>query len=471
MQLGEIVTQDYPYGFKTELEIEQIVGGLNQNTIKNISIKQEEPLFIQKFRQKALSKLHDLRQPDWSYFEIPEINYDDISYFSAPKNLYDNSTKEKLELAFLKLGLPFKDTQEVTNSAMDVIFDSVSISNQMGPFLAKTGIIFLPLFKAIKKVPYLIKRYLGTVVSIEDNFFSAFNSAVFSEGSFCYIPKDTKCNFDLSTYFRTNSENYAQFERTLLIAEENSSVIYLEGCTAPLFTESQLHVAIVEIIVKKYANVRYSTVQNWYRGNQIGEGGLYNFTTKRGICMEGAGLEWTQVEMGSAITWKYPSTILLGTSSYSEFYSISYVSGMQTADTGGKMIHIGKNTKSRVISKSVSLNNSVNVYRGLVEIGANADSAYNYTECDSLLIGSNALVTTLPYTVVNNHTAAVQQEATISKLNEDYLFLLLQRGIGLKMAVALLIYGFCAGVCEKLPIEFGAEIPLLIAIRTEESIG
>lgn len=291
MNLGEIGTNEYPYGFKTDLDIEQLIGGLNQNTIKNISVKQEEPRFIQNFRQKALVKLHDLRQPDWSFFEVPEINYDDISYFSAPKNLYDEATKQKLESAFLKLGLPFKDKQEVTNAAMDVIFDSVSISNQMGPFLAKTGVIFLPLFKAIKEVPYLIKRYLGTVVSIEDNFFSALNTAVFSEGSFCYIPKNTVCNFDLSTYFRTNSENFAQFERTLVIAEENSSVTYLEGCTAPLFTESQLHVAIVEIIVKKYATVKYSTVQNWYRGNQIGEGGLYNFTTKRGICMEDAGLE------------------------------------------------------------------------------------------------------------------------------------------------------------------------------------
>jgi len=402
---------------------------------------------------------------------VPEINYDEISYFSAPKNLYDEATKQKLEAAFLKLGLPFQDKQEITNAAMDVIFDSVSISNQMGPFLAKTGVIFLPLFKAIKEVPYLIKRYLGTVVSIEDNFFSALNTAVFSEGSFCYIPKDTVCNFDLSTYFRTNSENFAQFERTLLIAEENSSVTYLEGCTAPLFTESQLHVAIVEIIVKKYANVNYSTVQNWYRGNQIGEGGLYNFTTKRGICMEGAGLEWTQVEMGSAITWKYPSTILLGTSSYSEFYSISYVSGMQTADTGGKMIHIGKNTKSRVISKSVSLNNSVNIYRGLVEIGATADSASNYTECDSLLIGSNALVTTLPYTVVNNHTAAVQQEATISKISEDYLFFLLQRGLTLKTAVSLLIYGFCAGVCTLIVMRQSISFRLRCALPSDAVKG
>lgn len=471
MKLGEIINQIYPYGFKTEIEVEQITGGLNKKTIEQISFKQKEPKFIQDFRQKALLKIHELRIPDWSFFEIPEFNYDEISYYSAPKNLYDLETKQKLEKAFMKLGLSLKDKQEITNAAMDIIFDSISISNQMGPFLAKTGIIFLPLFKAIKEVPYLIQRYLGTVVSIEDNFFSALNSAVFSEGSFCYIPKDTKCKFDLSTYFRTNSENFAQFERTLLIAETNSSVTYLEGCTAPLFTESQLHVAIVEIIVKDFANVKYSTVQNWYRGNQIGEGGLYNFTTKRGICMKNAGLEWTQVEMGSAITWKYPSTLLLGSNSYSEFYSISYVSGMQIADTGGKMIHIGKNTKSRIISKSVSLNNSVNIYRGLVEIGNKAENAFNYTECDSLLIGSNSLVSTIPYTVVNNYTASVQQEATISKISENYLFLLLQRGISLKSAVALLIYGFCSGVCEQLPIEFGAEIPLLIAMRTEESIG
>nr|WPW47564.1 sufB protein [Coccidia sp. AB-2023a] len=471
MKLGEIANQVYSYGFKTTVEVEQIIGGLNKNTIKNISLKQQEPKFIKDFRHKALSKLQELRQPDWSFFEVPEINYDEISYYSTPKNLYDVETKQKLESAFLKLGLPIQDQQQVTNSAMDIIFDSVSISNQMGPFLEKTGIIFLPLFKAIEQFPYLVQRYLGTIVSIEDNFFSALNTAIFSEGSFCYIPKDTQCSFDLSTYFRTNSENFAQFERTLLIAEENSSVTYLEGCTAPLFTESQLHVAIVEILVKDFANVKYSTVQNWYRGNQIGEGGLYNFTTKRGICMKNASLEWTQVEMGSAITWKYPSTILLGTNSFSEFYSISYVSGMQIADTGSKMIHIGKNTKSRIISKSVSLNNSVNVYRGLVEIGNNAENSYNYTECDSLLIGSNSLVSTLPYTIVNNNTSTVQQEATISKISENYLFLLRQRGISLKSAVALLIYGFCSGVCDKLPIEFGAEIPLLISMRTEESIG
>nr|QEM01810.1 cysteine desulfurase activator complex subunit SufB [Nephromyces sp. ex Molgula occidentalis] len=471
MNTNPILNQPYKYGFKTDINSYNISGGLNLITINKIIKELNEPEFIKLFRQDSLKKLKQLRQPDWSFFEVPDINYDKLSYYSNPIKNSDTKVENELNDTFEKLGISIEHQKKLTNTAIDLVFDSISISNIIEPFLSKTGIIFIPLFKAINKYSYLIKKYLGTIVSNNDNFFSALNSAVFSEGSFCYIPKNIKCNFDLSTYFRTNSENFAQFERTLLIAGENSSLTYLEGCTAPLYSESQLHVAIVEIIAKSNSSIKYATIQNWYRGNQIGEGGLYNLTTKRGICFEKASLEWTQIEIGSSITWKYPSTILKGNNSSSEFYSISLLSGVQEADTGNKMTHIGKNTKSKVISKSISLNSSLNVYRGLVDIKPSAYKAYNHTEWDSLLIGSEALTATFPYTKVKNASAVIKQEASISKLDEEFLFLFMQRGINFKTAVTLLIYGFCYNVWERLPLEFGVEIPLLISLRTEEALG
>nr|QEM01668.1 cysteine desulfurase activator complex subunit SufB [Nephromyces sp. ex Molgula occidentalis] len=471
MNFKQFFNKPYKYGFKTNIKSEQIKGGLNFFTIKKIIYKLNEPNFIQKFRINALYKLKNLRQPDWCFFENPDINYDNILYYSAPLNIYNKNVKNKLENTFEQLGLSIEKKNKITNIAMDIVFDSVSIISTITPFLLKSGIIFSPLFEITKKYSYLIKRYLGTIISISDNFFSALNSVVFSEGSFCYIPKNTNCEFDLSTYFRTNSDNFAQFERTLIIASDNSQITYLEGWTAPLYNESQLHVAVVEIIIKNNSFVKYSTIQNWYRGNQIGEGGLYNLTTKRGIWMESSRLEWTQIEMGSALTWKYPSTILIGNNSSSEFYSVSLLSGFQEADTGGKMLHFGSNTKSKIISKSISLNSSLNVYRGLVEISFKSYNSINQTECDSLLIGSEALTSTIPYTKINNFTSLIKQEATISKLDEEYLFLLLQRGINLKIAITILIYGFCFIIWENLPIEFSAEVPLLISLRTEESLG
>nr|QEM01579.1 cysteine desulfurase activator complex subunit SufB [Nephromyces sp. ex Molgula occidentalis] len=469
---NSILNQPYKYEFKTNLNSYNIYGGLNILTINKIIEELKEPNFIKNFRLDSLKKLKTLKQPDWCFFEVPDINYDKLSYYSTPiKSNLNNNIKNELELTFEKLGISIEQQKKLTNTAIDFIFDSISISNIIEPFLSKTGIIFIPLFKAIKKYPYLIKKYLGTVVSNNDNFFSALNSVVFSEGSFCYIPKNIKCNFDLSTYFRMNSENFAQFERTLLIAGEYSKLTYLEGCTAPLYSESQLHVAIVEIIAKAFSSVKYSTVQNWYKGNEIGEGGLYNLTTKRGICFKNSSLEWTQIEVGSSITWKYPSTILKGNNSSSEFYSISLLSGVQEADTGTKMIHLGSNTKSKIISKSISLNSSINVYRGLVDISPNANKTFNHTECDSLLIGSKALTATFPYTKVSNSSAIIKQEASISKLDEEFLFLFMQRGINFKTAVTLLIYGFCYNICERLPLEFGVEIPLLISLRTEEALG
>nr|QEM01720.1 cysteine desulfurase activator complex subunit SufB [Nephromyces sp. ex Molgula occidentalis] len=469
MNITNFINQPYKYGFKTPIDNYIIKGGLNKSTILKIIKKLKEPGYIKQFRLNALHKLKYLRQPDWCFFEIPDINYDSLNYYAEPISL--DTKNPKLKTIFNKLGLSTNQNNTNYTTAIDLVFDSISISNKIEPFLSKSGIIFIPLFTAIKQYSYLIKKYLGTVVSIGDHFFSALNSAIFSEGSFCYIPKNTNCKFDLSTYFRTNSENFAQFERTLLIVGENSTVSYIEGCTAPLYNESQLHVAIVEIIVKSYGIVKYSTIQNWYRGNQLGEGGLYNLTTKRGVCFNHAKLEWTQIEVGSSITWKYPSTILLGNYSSSEFYSISLLSGFQEADTGTKMIHSGKHTKSKVLSKTISLNSSINVYRGLVDITKNAFNSINHTEWDSLLIGSKALTSTIPYTKVSNSSSIVTQEATISKIDQDFVFFLMQRGITIKTALTLLIYGFCYNICERLPIDFGVEIPLLISLRTEEALG
>lgn len=471
MNLHEILNKPYKYSQKTNIEPEKIKGGLNSITLYNIVQKNVESNVIFNFRKLSLKKLTKLRQPDWCFFEMPDINYDDLSYYSAPLNIKGKDTKNILNETFKNLGLSLDLKDEIKITAIDFVFDSISVVSTISEFLEKQGVLYIPMFEAIKKYPKLIYRYLGSVVSINDNFFSALNSSVFSEGSFCYIPKDTCCNFDLATYFRTNTENFAQFERTLLILSENSFVSYLEGCTAPLYKESQLHVAIVEIILKEKSKVKYSTIQNWFRGTNLGEGGLYNLTTKRGLCLKKSILEWTQLEMGSALTWKYPSTILAGKYSHSEFYSVSFLSGVQEADTGGKMIHLSSNTTSKIISKSISLNSSLNIYRGLVEIGHKAYNSKNYTECSSLLVGDQALTATLPYSKVNNFSSFVQQEALISKIDALQLFFLEQRGINIKSAYTLLISGFCENICSRLPMEFAIEVPYLIFLRTKESLG
>ena len=365
-----------------------------------------------------------------------------------------------------KIGLNIQESNKISLIALDIILDSISIIDTISSFLIKVGIIFMPLFESFDYFSYLVFSYIGLIVSLKDNFFATLNSMVFSGGSFCYIARNIKCNINLSTYFRTQSEDFAQFERTLLIVGSSASVVYTEGCSAPIFLESQLHVAIVEILIKENGVLNYSTIQNWYHGDQSGEGGLYNFTTKRGWCLKKASLDWVQVEIGSAITWKYPSTYLIGDSSLSNFFSLALISDLQIADTGNKMLHIGSYTKSRVYSKSISLNNSVYSYRGLVRIFKNARNTYNYTECNSLLLGANTFTATIPYTVVNNSSAFINQEASISKLESDFIFFLLQRGISLGTVLTLLIYGFCKNICSRLPLELELEVPLLILLRT-----
>ena len=458
MKFGKhMLNNPYKYGFKYDVEKILDKKGLNIKLIYNLSKIYKELTDITEFRIKAFVRLKQLRVPDWCFFEIPDISYDNINYISISKKV--NKDMENT------LNIFKEDITHIT----EFILDSTSVyGNVFNTVLAKSGIIFSSLFTSLKHYFSLVTKYLGTIVSLEDNFFTAINSCIFSEGSFVYIPNDVSCSFDLSTYFRINSEQFAQFERTLVVVGKNAKVSYVEGCSAPVYLESQLHVAVVEIIVKENGYIKYSTLQNWYRGNNLGEGGLYNFTTKRGLCLEHAYLEWVQIEVGSAITWKYPSTVLLGNYSTSDFFSIAYVSSLQITDTGFKVIHIGNYTKSRIISKGIALNSSINVYRGLVEIKPNSFYAYNYTECDSIMIGENTQVVTVPYTVVSNYTSFVHQEAKISKINEEYLFFLLQRGLSYVNAYSLILTGFCSKVCTELPIDLGSEIPLLIALRTKE---
>ncbi|CRG98256.1 FeS cluster assembly protein SufB, putative (apicoplast) [Plasmodium gallinaceum] len=462
-QLLNIYNLNYKYQYKNKINLYLIRNGLNKNLIKNLSNNIYLYLFIYKFKIYSLKILNIFRFPDWSFFDCPNINYDNIIYYSSI--LKDNNL-----IFYLKknLNINFLDSIVIKNNSIDIIFDSISILHTTQYFLKKFGIIFSPLFDIIYKYPLLIKKYLGTVVSYKDNFFANINSIIFSEGSFCYIPKYIKCNFNLSTYFKTNSYDFAQFERTLLIINEYSYVIYLEGCIAPIYKESQLHVAIVEIIVKNYSYVKYYTLQNWYRGDYLGNGGLYNFTTKRGICFYFSKLDWIQIEIGSIITWKYPSTILKGDFSISNFYSISFISCMQIADTGSKMYHIGSYTKSYIISKSISLNNSLNIFRGLVYIKPNSYKSYNYTECNSLIFGNNSLTITIPYIKNYNYTSYIKQEAYISKIEIIYLFLLMQRGLSISESISLLVIGFCSEVYNKLPFEFNLEIPMLFSLKIKD---
>lgn len=474
--LDDLVNQPYKHGFVTDIESETVDKGLNESVIRMISAKKEEPEWMLEFRLSSYQHWLTMTEPGWAKIHHHKIDYQDISYFSEPKkkpklNSLDEVDPELLR-TFEKLGVPLHEQKMMTGVAVDVIFDSVSVTTTYKAELAKYGIIFCSFSEAVKEHPELVKQYMGSVVPNTDNFYAALNSAVFTDGSFCYIPKGVKCPMDLSTYFRINTEGSGQFERTLIIAEEASSVSYLEGCTAPQFDTNQLHAAVVELIALDNAEIKYSTVQNWYAGDVNGVGGIYNFVTKRGLCKGiNSKISWTQVETGSAITWKYPGCVLLGDNSSGEFYSIALTNNLQQADTGTKMIHIGKNTKSKIISKGISAGSSSNSYRGLVKVGAKAYNARNYSECDSLLIGSKCSANTFPVIDVHNKTANIEHEASTSKISEDQLFFFAQRGINAEDAISMIINGFCKEVLTNLPMEFAVEATKLIGLKLEGSVG
>lgn len=474
--ITKLVNQTYQYGFSTTIEKDIIEKGLNEKTIRLISQKKKETNFLLEFRLKAYKKWKQMSEPEWAYLKFPQINYQDIIYYSAPKSqkkLKDLSEVDpELLKTFEKLGISLTEQKRLTNVAIDVVFDSVSIGTTFKEELNKYGVIFCSISEAVNEYPELIEKYLGSVVPIGDNYFSALNSAVFTDGSFCYIPQDTVCPLDLSTYFRINDPKSGQFERTLIISEKNSQVNYLEGCTAPQYDTNQLHAAVVELIALENANIKYSTVQNWYSGNEFGKGGVYNFVTKRGLCAgRNSKISWTQVETGSAITWKYPSCLLVGDNSTGEFYSVALTNNYQQADTGTKMVHIGKNTRSRIISKGISAGKSKNSYRGLVNVTNKALGARNYSQCDSLLIGDLSNANTFPFISVQNSTTKIEHEASTSKIGEEQIFYFLQRGICLEKAVELMISGFCKEIFTKLPLEFAAEADKLLSLKLEGSVG
>ena len=474
--ITKLVNQPYKYGFSTTIEKDIIEKGLNTDVVRLISHKKQEPDFLLQFRLKALKKWTQMSCPEWAQLKFSEINYQDIIYYSAPKfkkklNSLDEVDPELLE-TFDKLGISLTEQKRLTNVAVDAVFDSVSIATTFKAELAEYGVIFSSISEAIHDYPELIKKYLGTVVPIGDNYFSALNSAVFTDGSFCYIPKDVTCPLDLSTYFRINDQTSGQFERTLIVAEENSKVNYLEGCTAPQYDNNQLHAAIVELIALDNATIKYSTVQNWYSGNEKGQGGVYNFVTKRGLCVgSNSKISWTQVETGSAITWKYPSCVLIGDYSQGEFYSVALTNNYQQADTGTKMIHIGKNTRSRIVSKGISAGNSKNTYRGFVNVNKKAIGSRNYSQCDSLLIGNLSNANTFPFICVQNSTTKIEHEASTSKIGEEQIFYFLQRGISIEKGIELMISGFCREVFTELPLEFASEADRLLSLKLEGSVG
>lgn len=467
----------YKYGFRTEIESETFPKGLNEDVVCAISQKKNEPKFMLDFRLKAYHKWKKLKEPTWAHINYPLINYQDISYYSEPKskpklNNLDEVDPELLK-TFEKLGISLDEQKRLTNVAMDIVFDSVSIGTTFQKKLVEAGVVLCPISEAILKYPELVDRYLASVVPIGDNFFAALNSAVFSDGSFVYIPKGVKCPLELSTYFRINEKETGQFERTLIIAEEGSYVSYLEGCTAPAYDNNQLHAAVVELVAKEKAHIKYSTVQNWYSGDpKTGKGGIFNFVTKRGLC-EGdhSKICWTQVEAGAAITWKYPSCILKGDHSVGEFYSVALTNGKMQADTGTKMIHIGKNTRSTIISKGISADESSNTYRGLVKIMPNAKNSRNYTQCDSMLVKNNCSANTFPTIEIENPFSQVEHEASTCKMNEDQLFYLQSRGISREDAINLIVNGFCKEVINELPLEFAAESQKLLQLKLEGSVG
>ena len=472
--IEELSGKEYEHGFVTDVDQEFIPKGLNEDIIRLISAKKEEPQWLLDFRLDAFRKWQKMTVPTWGHLDIPEIDFQDIIYYAAPKKESDRPKEidPELEKTFDKLGIPLDERAALAGVAVDAVFDSVSVATTFRAALAEKGIIFCSFSEAVKEHPDLVRKYLATVVPSGDNFYSALNSAVFSDGSFCYIPKGVRCPMELSSYFRINAKGTGQFERTLIVADEGSYVSYMEGCTAPMRDENQLHAAVVEIIVEKDADVRYSTVQNWYPGDAQGRGGIFNFVTKRGICKgSGSHLSWTQVETGSAITWKYPSTILKGDNSSSEFYSVAVTNNRQQADTGTKMIHIGRNTRSRIVSKGISAGHSQNSYRGLVKMLPGAENARNYSQCDSLLIGSDCGAHTFPDIQNTNPTAIVEHEATTSKISEDQLFYCNQRGIPAEDAVGLIVNGYAKEVLARLPMEFAVEARKLLSVSLEGSIG
>ncbi len=474
--LEELTTSDYKYGFHSDIETESAPKGLNEGIVKFISDKKGEPAWMLEWRLSAYRHWLTLEEPDWQNVTFPKINYQDIIYYAAPKQkIAPKSLDEvdpELRATFEKLGISFDEQKRLTGVAVDAVLDSVSVATTFKSKLGELGIIFCSFSEAVKEHPELVKKYIGSVVPVNDNYFSALNSAVFSDGSFCYIPKGVRCPMELSTYFRINAMNTGQFERTLIVAEEGSYVSYLEGCTAPMRDENQLHAAVVEIYAAKNAEVKYSTVQNWYPGSKEGKGGIYNFVTKRGLCSgDGSKISWTQVETGSAVTWKYPSCILKGDNSIGEFYSVAVTNNYQQADTGTKMIHIGKNTRSRIVSKGISAGKSQNSYRGQVKVMKRAEGARNYSQCDSLLLGDKCGAHTFPYIDVENPLAIVEHEATTSKIGEDQIFYCNQRGISTEDAVALIVNGFAKEVMNQLPMEFAVEAQKLLAISLEGSVG
>ncbi|MDA0774587.1 MAG: Fe-S cluster assembly protein SufB [Bacteroidetes bacterium] len=471
----ELETKEYEYGFYTDIDSETFAKGLNEDVVKQISAKKKEPQWMTDWRLEAYRAWKDMVEPEWANVHYEKPDFQDISYYSAPKkkDKYQSLDEVDPELiaTFNKLGISVDEQKKLTGVAVDIVMDSVSVATTFKETLAEKGIIFCPISEAIQEHPELVRKYLGTVVPPKDNFYAALNSAVFSDGSFCYIPKGVKCPMELSTYFRINQAGTGQFERTLVIADESSYVSYLEGCTAPSRDENQLHAAVVELIALDHAEIKYSTVQNWFPGNKEGKGGVYNFVTKRGICHKRSKISWTQVETGSAVTWKYPSCILKGDHSIGEFYSIAVTNNFQQADTGTKMVHLGKNTRSTIISKGISAGKSQNSYRGLVQINARAKNARNFSQCDSLLMGNECGAHTFPYIEAKNNTAQIEHEATTSKIGEDQIFYCNQRGIDTEKAIALIVNGFSKEVLNKLPMEFAIEAQKLLEISLEGSVG
>ena len=473
--INEAAHSEYKYGFVTDVETHIIPKGLNEDVVRYISGYRNEPEWLLEFRLKAFRHWQTMKMPRWAHLNIPEIDYQDISYFAAPKTKTDGEAKEidpEIKKTFDKLGIPLEEQMRLSGMAVDAVMDSSGVKTMYRERLAEMGIIFCSFSDAVKDYPDLVKKYLGKVVPYTDNFFAALNSAVFSDGSFVYIPKGVRCPMELSTYFRINAAQTGQFERTLIVADDDSYVSYLEGCTAPMRDENQLHAAIVEIIVEDRAEVKYSTVQNWYPGDKDGNGGIYNFVTKRGLCRgDYSKLSWTQVETGSAITWKYPSCVLKGDNSVGEFYSVALTNNYQQADTGTKMIHLGKNTRSTIVSKGISAGHSQNSYRGQVKVVPGASNCRNYTQCDSLLLGSTCGAHTFPYIDCQNETSVVEHEATTSKINEEQIFYCNQRGISTEDAVGLIVNGYAKEVMAKLPMEFAVEAQKLLSVSLEGSIG
>ena len=474
--LNELAQEGYEHGFSSDIETETIAAGLDEGVVRLISEKKGEPQWMLDFRLKAFNQLQKMSQPRWAHLHFPTVDLQKIIYDAAPKKREQLASLDEVDpeikKTFDRLGIPVKEQEKLAGVAVDAVLDSTSVSTTYKERLAKDGIIFCSISEAVKSHPDLVKKYLGSVVSYADNYFAALNSAVFSDGSFVYIPKGVRCPMDLSTYFRINAQNTGQFERTLIIADDDAYVSYLEGCTAPMRDENQLHAAIVEIVTEQRAEVKYSTVQNWYPGDKNGKGGIYNFVTKRALCRgENSKVSWTQVETGSAITWKYPSCVLMGDGSVGEFYSVAMTNNYQQADTGTKMIHLGRNTRSTIISKGISAGHSENSYRGLVKVAANADGARNYSQCDSLLMGDKCGAHTFPYADVANPSAQIEHEATTSKISEDQLFYCNQRGIPTEEAVGLIVNGYARDVLKRLPMEFAVEAQKLLSISLDGAVG